>query len=154
MTSVLLFLWIVLNVFISIYELYIIAIRKNLTPTCKSNFWSTPIDPNSNFFKAAWEEYACKVDNRYFDPVNFVFCFEFLNVIFTFVLVYLLLNKNWSHIRTVLLLQFVNAVCYFVTIDNLGVQNGKNSHHAGLKIMYKSISALWLVVPALLLLLL
>lgn len=129
--------WLYFNVFISIYEIYIISIRYNLNKDCKSDFWKEEDD--GQLFKKAWEEYACVVDERYFSPNNYVFKFELINVILTI----LMFTTNPKMIKVLLFLQFLNCVCYFSTLSSKS--NTMKSH------LYRGISALWLVIPVILL---
>lgn len=130
--------WIFFNIFISIYEMYIIIVRKKLTQDdCRDNFWTEKND--GQIFRKAWNEYACVTDKRYFSPNSYVFLFEFINVIIT---IFLFLNRDKKdNIKKLLLLQFINASIYFTTLT---AENKRFGH------IYRSISALWLICPVLL----
>jgi hypothetical protein len=133
--------WIYFNIFISIYELYIIYNRKDLRESnCDDDFWDR--DNNGEIWKKSWEEYACKTDKRYFNKNNYVFLLEFINVLLTIGLLYAISYKK-NLIKTLLLLQFLNAVVYFTTLTA--------ENHGGKGHIYRGISALWLIVPVLLL---
>lgn len=129
--------WIYFNIFISLYEMYIILTRKKLNKNnCSDGFWNEEDD--GVLFHKAWQEYACKTDERYFDKSNYVFIFEFINVVLT-----LLMLVNMKYVRPLLLLQLLNCSVYFTTLTS---DNNTYLGHT-----YRAISALWLVVPAILL---
>lgn len=131
--------WFYLNVVVSIYELYIIYNRQKLKKSdCEDSFWEGESEPK-NLARDYWNDYACKTDERYFENNNYVFIFEGLNVVAT-ILLGLAIIKN-KFIGEVLTFQFLNAAFYFVTLKE---KSGK------LNYIYKSISAIWLAFPTLL----
>lgn len=129
--------WIIFNVLISSYELYIISIRQRLIPQhCKSNFWREPADSLPRF-QAYWTEYACKVDWRYFKTNSYVYIIEFINVVTT---LFLILFYKTAYIPYILTIQLMNCLAYFFTIERLPIMNPQN-------LLYLTISSLWIFIP-------
>jgi hypothetical protein len=131
--------WFLFNVFISIYEVYIIYNRNKLTTQeCSDDFWDKESNPKT-MFKDYWNEYSCKTDDRYFNNKNYVFYMEALNIVFTILLGYAMVYKK-KLIKSILILQFINAVVYFSTLKSVDLKDS----------VYRSISCLWLVIPVIL----
>lgn len=132
--------WFVFNLFISLYEVYIIQNRYYLNKNhCDDDFWRGSVN-RKTLLKDYWNEYACQTDERYFNTDSYVYILEGLNVFFTILLGFAILKNKY--IKEVLLLQFLNAVFYFVSLSK-----GNNSDK---DITYKTISSLWLIIPVIL----
>lgn len=147
----LLFGWIWFNIWIAIYETYIVIYRsqmKQYEESCdRSQFWANGGD---KFWLRAWAEYACFADKRYFDPTNLVFWIELGNAIIVAILI-LLLIMGWNKaLLYMLVIQAYHCFIYFLTWwkeRNNSIQNSK-------KYIYLLLSAVWLIVPILLVIIL
>ena len=132
--------WLVFNVFISLYEIYIINTRNVVKPYyCLKNFWTTPLKfKEIDRLQAYWIEYACKVDNRYFNSNSYVYWFEALNVVTT-ILAIIFYNYNSQYVMYAIFLQMLNCCAYFYTIPQ--------QKYDYIDIVYLSISAIWILIP-------
>jgi hypothetical protein len=145
----LLFGWIWFNIWIAIYETYIVVNRdtiKKYGANCENkDFWES--NTKDNFWLRAWAEYACFADRRYFDPNNIVFWIELGNAIIVVILllVYLLGYGNTNILIYVLIIQAYHCFIYFLTWmwENQKV----NSIEGYRKYIYLLISAVWIIVP-------
>ena len=133
-------IWIGLNIMISFYELYVILIRRRIIPQhCKTNFWSE--STSLPIFQEYWNEYACKVDWRYFKTNSYVYIIEFINVLTTLGLI---LFYGTPYIKPILTIQMLNCLGYFATLERIPDINPQN-------ILYLIISAIWIIIPGILL---
>jgi hypothetical protein len=132
--------WLIFNVFISLYEIYIIKTREIVKDKyCVKNFWTVPFKfKDINRLQAYWIEYACKVDNRYFNKNSYVYYFEAINVITT-VAAIILYFYNLDYISFPIFFQMINCCMYFYTIPS--------QKYDYIDIVYLSISALWILIP-------
>jgi hypothetical protein len=138
-------LWWWFNVFIAVYELYIVKKRHTLlAKDCPKDFWAEAVGPG--FWKRAWLEYTCQSDRRYLDPNDAVYLIEFGNVIWVILLGVALAAGNPMGIAVVLLGQAYHCGVYFVSLIHSG-----NIHWARPEktIGYLGISALWIIIPLL-----
>jgi hypothetical protein len=148
-TSHALFAWLWFNVFIAIYEFYIVYQRKTLaTMTCQTSFWNTPISQHENLWLRAWHEYTCYSDTRYMEPNNPVFLIEAMNAVIVVLLWIAFLFKSIICIYVLLVLQTLCCVLYFIT---LYTSRKTNTEHPRKALIYLSISSLWIIVPVALL---
>ena len=133
--------WLIFNVFISLYEIYIIKTRHVIKKYyCVRNFWRTPLKFSKHIdrLQAYWIEYACKVDNRYFNSDSYVYWFEANNVITTVLAIILYYNSS-SYLVYAIVLQMLNCCMYFYTIPS--------QKYDYIDILYLGISAVWIVLP-------
>lgn len=132
--------WLIFNVFISLYEIYIIKTRHAIKDKyCIKNFWTVPFTyKDIDRLQAYWIEYACKVDNRYFKSSSYVYYFEAINVVTTIVAI-ILYYYNPKYISIPILFQMLNCFMYFYTIPK--------QKYEYIDIIYLAISSLWIFVP-------
>ena len=140
----LLFAWLWFNLWIAIYEMYIVYKRKQLTKEkCKPGFWSRSNSFNT-FWKDAWNEYTCFSDTRYLDSYDFVFVIELINAILVLMMWFLLFMNLPAFIYILLILQAYHCGIYFVSLW----YSQKINRQAPLKLVsYLLISALWFLIP-------
>jgi uncharacterized membrane protein YuzA (DUF378 family) len=147
----LLFAWIWFNLFIALYETYVFIKRKELEAKkmdCnKTNFWKEPV--SDSFWLDAWAEYACVADERYFNPLDFVYWIEIGNAVLVVLMLFTAV-LGWTNALYVLVaLQAYHCFMYFATFVH-----EKRNHistfwkDAELKSsIYLGISALWIIIP-------
>lgn len=154
----LIFGWIWFNIWIAIYETYIVLYRaqmKKYENLCENRpFWTT--DSANKFWLTAWAEYTCHADKRYFDPNNLVFWIELGNAIIVFLLLILLFlgTLNNKLLIYILIIQAYHCFIYFLTW-----WKAKQDGDMHLKISFKTyayllLSAVWIVIPIILIYLL
>lgn len=144
------FAWLWFNLFIAIYEAYVVARRRSFSRSeCPSGFWKEPV--RDGFWLRAWHEYTCYSDTRYLDPGDPVFIIEGLNAAIVALMWVALLLKAQAAIVPLLLLQALNCVAYFVTLYK---SEKTTTSHRLKAASYLLVSSLWIIVPLLLLLLL
>jgi hypothetical protein len=144
----LLLFWIIFNILIGIWEIYIFLNRDKLYLEKESIFSSKK--KINNFFIDGWAEY-CKVDSRYiYKP--YVWSFELINALLAFVLLAVMFYPNW--IKLILILQIINCSGYFLTLLLELLQ--KNEIYVNLKKYssfwmiptYYFISFIWILIPS------
>lgn len=152
----LLFGWIWFNIWIAVYETYIVIYRSRMRQyedSCEQKrFWSQARDGGEgSFWLRAWAEYACFADKRYFDPNNLVFWIELGNAIIVVVLILLLIMGWNTALLYMLVIQAYHCFIYFLTWWKEG-RTGNISVEGEKKYIYLLLSAVWLVVPVILVL--
>ena len=134
--------WILFNLIISSYELY-----------CFNNKEKINIDNlKSDIITDSWSEYS-RVDPRYINSYNsqYVWNFELLNVGNTILLTLCyLLNK--PYINIILISQALATLLYFTTLMNDYTNNKQlrdtiQKTHLAKRILYYTISFIWILVP-------
>ena len=139
-----LFGWLWFNLWIAIYEMYIVYRRKQLTDEkCQPGFWSKSSSPWT-FWKDAWNEYTCFSDTRYLDPNDFVFVIELINAILVLMMWFLFITNQINSIYPLLILQAYHCGIYFVS---LWYSKKINSMYPIKLYSYLLISALWIIIP-------
>lgn len=148
-----LFGWIWFNIWIAIYETYIVLYRSRMRQyedSCeKRKFWSRGDGAaiGDSFWLRAWAEYACFADKRYFDPNNLVFWIELGNAIIVGVLVLLLIMGWNTAVLYMLLIQAYHCFIYFLTWWKENRTDNNISVEGEKKYMYLLLSAVWLILP-------
>ncbi len=141
--SLIIFCWLWFNIFIAMYEFYVIYNRRYFASlTCPSDFWKEPI--NNNFWLKAWHEYTCYSDTRYLNPSDTVFLVEGLNGVLVVLQWIAFLSGSYSILMYLLILQAANCLFYFVSLYKSRKTNVSSPFKA---MIYLMISSLWLVVP-------
>lgn len=134
--------WILLNLFISLYELY-----------CFNNKHLINLNNvNRDILTKSWSEYS-RVDPRYQtnNIGSYVWNFELLNVGNTILLTLsYLLNK--PYINIVLIIQALATLLYFTTLMNDYTNNKElrdtiNKTAITKRVLYYTISFIWILVP-------
>jgi hypothetical protein len=146
-TSPLLFAWLWFNLFIAIYEFYVVAQKDKFNPKeCPKDFWKEPVQ--EGFWLKAWHEYSCFSDRRYLSPTDFVFWIEFGNAILVILLGIVYLFQIPVLLQHLLILQAYHCGIYFLSL----IQSKKYEQKVPWKRnLYLSISSLWIIVPLILL---
>lgn len=147
-----LFAWLWFNLWIAVYEIYIIYNKRKLSAAVcvdHRDFWTRDSSP-TRFWKEAWNEYACVVDRRYLDPHDFVFIIEAINAILVIaLLIAVYTGSKPVIIAAILLLQAYHCGIYFASwaasVDMPIELTFK-------PVIYLLISALWIFVPVYILL--
>lgn len=143
----LLFGWLWFNLWIAIYEMYIVYCRKQLTKEkCQPGFWSK-MNSFQIFWKDAWNEYTCFSDTRYLEPYDFVFVIELINAILVLMMWFLLITKQMKGIYLLLLIQAYHCGIYFIS---LWYSQKINRLVPWKTWLYLWISALWILIPLML----
>jgi len=140
----LIWIWVIFNIFIGLYEIYCYKNRDKL------NLNNIP-KWNSSII-ASWNEY-CRVDPRYVYK-EYVWYFELLNAFYAFILIFILIfYKKLKLVKYILLLEIISCSLYFITLffeflfdknirnnilENSTIQN---------RILYYGISSIWIIVP-------
>ena len=138
-----LFAWLWFNIFIAIYEFYIIYNRQYFVSlSCPNDFWKEQV--NNNFWLKAWHEYTCYSDMRYLDPKDTVFFIEGLNGILVLLQWVAFLTKSYNILIYLLILQAANCLFYFVSLYNSRKMNISLPYKAS---SYLIISSLWFIMP-------
>jgi hypothetical protein len=138
----LIWLWVIFNIFIGIYEIYCFKNRKLLRLE-KMPKWNSSII-------ASWNEY-CRVDPRYILK-EYVWTFELLNAFYAIVLAYILLYKK-EFIKHILLLEIISCSLYFLTLiyeylsDKIIRNYIKTNSTITNRFLYYGISSIWIMVP-------
>jgi len=141
-----LYAWLWFNVWIAIYEIYIVFHRKELTrEKCRPGFWQREAGSYWGFWKDAWNEYTCYADERYLEPDNFVFLIEFINAVLIVCLWVALMAQSSAWVYILLLIQAYHCGIYFISL--LHSLQHINTEYPIKTTAYLLISALWLFVP-------
>jgi len=173
MNKLSLYSWVIFNLFIGIWEIYIFIERDKLVLE-KQSFWNKINNGNisiNTLFIDAWSEYT-KVDSRYikkYSPYQYVWIFELLNAFLAIIFIIVLFMKNIKWIKYILLLELINCILYFLTLgieisnsdsdndynnninSNTILNNIKNYASFWMIPVYYLISSIWIIVPILLL---
>lgn len=138
-----LFTWLWFNLFIAIYEIYIVAQKDKFTPKqCPNDFWNEPVQ--DGFWLKAWHEYSCFSDRRYLSPSDFVFWIEFGNAVLVILLWMAYLLNQTTLLTILLILQAYHCGIYFLSL----IQSKKYVQILPWKRnLYLGISSLWIIVP-------
>ena len=138
-----LFAWLWFNIFIAVYEFYIIYNRQYFaTLSCPSDYWGEPT--SKNFWLKTWHEYTCYSDTRYLDPSDTVFLIEGLNGVLVILQWIALLTGSYGILMYLLILQAANCLFYFVSLYRSRKTNTSFPHKATI---YLLISSVWFFVP-------
>lgn len=139
-----LFAWLWFNLWIAIYEIYIVYQRKQLTKDkCQPGFWKKEHNIGT-FWKDAWNEYTCYSDMRYLNPNDFVFIIELINAILILMMWILLAFNNIAWIYIILIIQAYHCGIYFISLWH---SKKINTDYTWKWIVYLCISALWIILP-------
>jgi hypothetical protein len=156
-----LFAWLWFNLFIAVYEFYVVAQWRYLKH-CPRDFWKEPVENDSaesekygGFWLKAWAEYACEADRRYLADTsgrpNFVYWIEFGNAIWVVLLWIAFLMQQWSLVGILLILQAYHCGIYFLSWAYDRRAYGEGFKGLSYKAYaYLALSALWIVIPVLL----
>ena len=140
----LLWIWVIFNIFIGIYEIYCFQNRHLLSLTNIPK-WNSSI-------LATWNEY-CRVDPRYIMKY-YVWMFELLNAFYAFLLFFLLFyNYNTKWIKHILFLEIISCSLYFLTLiyeyntdpkirDSILEKSTTTN-----RILYYIMSSIWIIIP-------
>jgi hypothetical protein len=140
----LLWVWVIFNIFIGIYEIYSFQNRYLLD--------LDNIPKWNNSILATWNEY-CRVDPRYIMK-HYVWIFELLNAFYAFLLFFILFfhyNKEW--IKYILFLEIISCSLYFLTLiyeyytDPKIRENILENSTITNRIIYYGISCIWIIIP-------
>jgi hypothetical protein len=144
-TQALLFAWLWFNLFIAIYEVYIVAQKDKFNPKqCPKDFWKEHVQ--DGFWLKAWHEYSCFSDRRYLSPMDFVFWIEFGNAILVILLWLAYLFHQPTLLMILLIIQAYHCSIYFLSL----VQSKKYDQKVPWKRnLYLGISSLWIIIPLL-----
>jgi hypothetical protein len=167
LTRVILY-WMVFEIFIGLFELvlffkhrYIVSLP--LLDSRKENFWYREIPLHSivesKFWSKGWREYGDFCDTRYTKPTNIVHYIELIHAISAFFYIYILYyffrynTINTSFIGKLMIsiasIHLIETLIYFMTFY---LHLHKNPIKQGLKFWsYLLLNALWLILPALVL---
>jgi hypothetical protein len=138
----LVWIWVIFNIFIGIYEIYCYK-NRNLLSLERIPKWNSSVI-------ASWNEY-CRVDPRYILK-EYVWTFELLNAFYAFLLIYILLY-NQELIKYILLLEIISCVLYFLTLiyevlsDKIIRYNILKKSTITNRFLYYGISSIWIIVP-------
>ena len=138
----LVWIWVIFNIFIGIYEIYCYK-NRNLLSLERIPKWNSSII-------ASWNEY-CRVDPRYILK-EYVWTFELLNAFYAFLLIYILLY-NQELVKYILLLEIISCVLYFLTLIYEVLSDKKIRYNILKKstitnrFLYYGISSIWIIVP-------
>lgn len=138
----LVWIWVIFNIFIGIYEIYCYK-NRNLLSLERIPKWNSSII-------ASWNEY-CRVDPRYILK-EYVWTFELLNAFYAFLLIYILLY-NQELVKYILLLEIISCVLYFLTLiyevlsDKTIRYNIQKKSTITNRFLYYGISSIWIIVP-------
>lgn len=141
-----LFAWLWFNLWIAIYEIYIVFYRKELTKQrCQPGFWSRETNFLS-FWKEAWNEYTCYSDERYLDSSDFVFVIEFLNALMILGLWVAFFYRHVAALYILLAIQAYHCGIYFMSLYH---SRKTNVEYPWKTFSYLMISAAWVIFPLL-----
>jgi hypothetical protein len=141
-----LFAWIWFNIWIAIYEAYVVFNRRKLSEyekDCENRkYWSEKKD--RPFWLDTWSEYSCFADTRYFNPEDFVHWIELGNaIIVCFIIIFTILGW-YKIVYLLLLIQAYHCLIYFVSL----IQSKKYGYpNIFKKILYLFVSSLWIIIP-------
>lgn len=143
-TYIILFSWLWFNLFIAIYEFYIVHHKAQFSEgKCPRNYWQEHVD--SDFWLKTWHEYTCQSDRRYLNKYSFVFNIEFTNAILVVLLWICYLLGLDITIYVVLLIQMWVCAYYFLTLP-LDCRD-LNTDQPIKTVSYLFISSWWILVP-------
>lgn len=142
--NTLLFGWLWFNLFIAIYEFYIVYHKNKFSQEkCPLDYWKEHVD--NDFWLKSWHEYSCQSDTRYLDKTNYVFNIELTNAIII-VLLWIAYLMNYKQLLIILLiLQAVVCIFYFITLFTQSQYINKENKNK--LISYLFISSWWIIVP-------
>ena len=138
----LVWIWVIFNIFIGIYEIYCYK-NRDLLSLERIPKWNSSVI-------ASWNEY-CRVDPRYVLK-EYVWTFELLNAFYAFILIYILLY-NQELIKYILLLEIISCVLYFLTLiyevlsDKIIRYNISKKSTITNRFLYYGISSIWIILP-------
>lgn len=140
---IVLFVWLWFNLFIALYEFYIVYNRKHFDHmSCPKDFWQEEVE--NGFWFRSWLEYTCYSDTRYLDPQDPVFFVEALNGIIVILMLIAALFGAYNTVLYLLILQAANCIFYFVSLYKSKKTNWKYPYKTT---GYLLISSLWIFVP-------
>ncbi len=143
--STLLFGWLWFNLFIAVYEFYIVYNRHKFHPDkCPANYWQEKV--RGDFWLNTWHEYTCQSDLRYLNPISYVFSIELTNAILVVLLWIAFLALQTKTVSTLLWSQLIVCTLYFASL----ARNIKKPVSAK-TIIYLFISSWWILVPLIIL---
>ena len=148
-TNNILFAWLWFNVFIAIYEFYIVWKRNEMVMYKdigeNMDFWNT--SSTDYFWRDAWGEYSYNSDRRYLEPTDFVYWIEFGNAIIVLLLWMAFISNNMLLVKVLLVIQAYHCGIYFLS----WYYTYGNTRFSNLQEIYLGISALWIICPVALL---
>ncbi len=132
--------WLGTTLFTTIYVSYMILNKNHVVNySCKNNYWGrNDYSLNGYFLLESYGEYKCGSDLRYDDHNSIVYYNELINILLSSALLFTV--GNTTIFKDVLFLQAVNTISYFATLNDYSNMDLR-------KIIYLGISALWIVVP-------
>jgi hypothetical protein len=138
--------WLWFNLFIVVYEIYIVFYRRAHfdAEKCPRDFWKEPV--GRDFWFKAWQEYTCFSDRRYLEAGDFVFWLEFGNVVIVALLAMAYVANSGRMMMVVLFVQAYHALIYFLTLYH---SKKYSWMHPTKAVAYLFISAVWIIIPAL-----
>ena len=141
--NVIVFAWLWFNLFIALYEFYVIYHRRHMAKQdCPQDFWGTPV--SGDFWLKAWLEYTCYSDKRYLDPNDTVFYIEGFNAILVVLMWVAILMGSYPLLMYLLIIQAANCLLYFVSL----YVSRKISLASPKKLaLYLLMSSMWFFVP-------
>lgn len=143
--SYIIFSWLWFNLFIAIYEFYIVYNRNKFESLeCEKDFWSQSIKIEDNFWLRAWHEYTCYSDTRYLEPTNPVFMIEATNAVIVMFLWIALITRSRYALFALLVIQILCCLLYFIT---LYISRKTNVRYPKKAFVYLAISSLWVFAP-------
>lgn len=146
-----LFGWIWFNIWIGLYETYMVINRTRLATyneNCdKKTFWSEDNrDKSRPFWLDAWSDYACYADDRYYKPNQLVHWIELGNAIIVAILIICILAGFNKMLIVILVIQAYHCFIYFLTLWHYRLEN-KNKNTNYKTILYLILSAIWIIIP-------
>jgi hypothetical protein len=149
-------IWIVFNLVIGLYEIFIFKNSHRLQLQ-RHTVWSRWLVYGniSNFLLDAWSEY-CNVDMRYLEKSRqYVWFFELLNAATAIVLAIIVIGGfNITCWKLIIAVQMINCVAYFISLAVEHI-SGRQIAAAGAQwwmfIIYYAISSIWIVIPLIIL---
>jgi hypothetical protein len=140
-SNILLFAWLWFNLFIAIYEIYIVYHRNKFNKVnCPTHYWKNTI--KDTFWLDTWHEYTCNSDKRYLTPSSYVFHIELLNAILVILLWLCYIIHFVPGMLFLLIMQGYVCFIYFITLKNNILY-----HHTYKLLIYLFISSWWIIVP-------
>ncbi len=107
--------------------------------SCKNNYWGrNDYNFNGHFLLETYGEYKCGCDLRYDDHYSIVYWNELINILLSTALLFTV--GNTTIFKDILFLQAVNTLTYFATLKDYSNMDLR-------KIIYLGISALYFIVP-------
>ena len=135
--------WLTITIFTVFYVSFMLLNKKHVANySCSNKYWhKKDYNFDKQFLLDTYGEYKCGCDMRYDEETNFVYTNELFNILISIGL--LCTFNNIPLFKNLLLLQFFNTIIYFVTLEDF-------SNWTMRKTIYLGISALYVVVPAIL----